>query len=106
MRDKVPRHKKANMWCLFLMWCAIIASVPVHHNGLEAFALPSTIKRLPDIFWTTSNPMHDLSLPIFLDTEIWKASCYIHQTTPPKQQRTNEQIADGWETFGIALKEE
>jgi len=41
-----------------------------------------------------------------LDTEIWKASCYIHQTTPPKQQRTNEQIADGWETFGIALKEE
>ena len=49
---------------------------------------------------------HDLSLPIFLDTEIWKASCYIHQTTPPKQQRTNAQIADGWETFGIALKEE
>ena len=48
----------------------------------------------------------DLSLPIFLDTEIWKASCYIYQTTPPKQQRTNEQIADGWETFGIALKEE
>jgi len=40
-----------------LLWCAIIASVPLHHTTLEAFTLPSTIKILPDIFWNISNPI-------------------------------------------------
>ena len=29
------------MWLFILMWCAIIASVPVHHNTMEAFAMPN-----------------------------------------------------------------
>ena len=41
----------------------------------------------------------DMNLPVFLDTEIWKASCYINQKTPQQTERTGDQIVEHWEHF-------
>lgn len=49
----------------------------------------------------------DMNLPVFLDTEIWKASCYINQKTPQRNERTGDQIVAGWEhNFGVAWRKQ
>ena len=48
----------------------------------------------------------DMNLPVFLDTEIWKASCYINQKTPQQTERTGDQIVEHWEHFGIAWRKD
>ena len=59
-KDSVQK-KSAKMW-LFLLTCyALFASIPmisVRHNPMEVMAFPrGGAKKLPDIYWNTSNPM-------------------------------------------------
>ena len=48
----------------------------------------------------------DMNLTVFLDTEIWKASCFINQKTPLRTERTGDQIVQDWEHFGIAWRKD
>ena len=42
----------------------------------------------------------DLNLPVWLETEIWKASCYINQKAPANKVEEEAKLPS-WEYFGI-----
>ena len=56
--DLLRGQFRKTMW-LFLVTCyALFASMPsARHSSVEVMAFPGSVKKLPDIYWNTSNPM-------------------------------------------------